>query len=86
MSVGNATMVSKRSELQQANKELKAIPHIDIPVIVERDRGGPVPWLISGTRYVPASFAIFNGILFAIIVYLMHIRDRREMAVRAAVA
>ena len=57
-----------------------------VTVIVERDRGGPVPWLISGTRYVPASFAIFNGILFAIVVYLMHIRDRREMAVRAAVA
>ncbi len=55
-----------------------------VTVIVERDRGGPVPWLISGTRFVPAAFTIFNGILFAIVAYLMHIRDRREMAVRAA--
>ncbi|MFW2384138.1 MAG: hypothetical protein ACN4GZ_20465 [Acidimicrobiales bacterium] len=55
-----------------------------VTVIVERDRGGPVPWLISGTRFVPLAFTIFNGILFAIVAYLMHIRDRREMAIRAA--
>lgn len=57
-----------------------------VTVVVERDRGGPVPWLISGTRFVPAAFTIFNGILFAIVAYLMHIRDRREMAIRAAAA
>lgn len=55
-----------------------------ITVIVERDRGGPIPWIISGTRFVPLAFTIFNGILFAIVAYLMHIRDRREMAIRAA--
>lgn len=55
-----------------------------VTVIVERDRGGPIPWIISGTRFVPLAFTIFNGILFAIVAYLMHIRDRREMAIRAA--
>ncbi|NNE94879.1 MAG: hypothetical protein HKN24_02520 [Acidimicrobiales bacterium] len=55
-----------------------------VTVILERDRGGPVPWLISGTRFVPAAFTIINAILFAIVAYLMHIRDKREMAIRAA--
>ncbi len=55
-----------------------------ITVILERNRGGPIPWIISGTRFVPLAFTVFNGILFAICAYLMHVRDRREMAVRAA--
>lgn len=55
-----------------------------VTVILERNRGGPIPWIISGTRFVPLAFTVFNGILFAICAYLMHVRDRREMAVRAA--
>ena len=54
-----------------------------ITAIVERNRGGPIPFLISGTRFVPLAFTIFNAILFTICAYLMHIRDRREMAIRA---
>jgi hypothetical protein len=65
------------------------IPTVDenapvVTAVVARDRGGPIPWIISGTRFVPLAFTIFNAILFAICVYLMHIRDRREMAIRAA--
>lgn len=33
----DSAIVSKRQELQQTRKELQTIPHIDIPVIVERD-------------------------------------------------
>ncbi len=55
-----------------------------VTVVVERDRGGPVPWLISGTRFVPLVFTLINAILFAIVCFLMHFRDRREMAIRAA--
>ncbi len=54
--------------------------------IVERDRGGPIPFLISGTRFVPLAFTLVNAILFVICAYLMHIRDRREMAIRANTA
>ncbi len=57
-----------------------------ISVIMERDRGGPIPALVGGTRVVPALFAIFNGILFAVISWVLHIRDRREQSIRAAVA
>jgi len=55
-------------------------------VILERDRGGPVPALIGGTRFVPFVFTIFNGLLFFVISYVLHIRDRREQEIRAAVA
>lgn len=57
-----------------------------ITVVLERDRGGPIPALVGGTRVVPALFTIFNGILFAVVSWMMHIRDRREQSIRAAVA
>ncbi len=57
-----------------------------ISVVLERDRGGPIPALVGGQRVVPALFAIFNGILFAVVSWMMHIRDRREQNIRAAVA
>lgn len=57
-----------------------------VSVIMERDRGGPVPALIGGVRFVPFVFTLFNGILFAVISWVLHIRDRREQAIRAAVA
>ncbi len=57
-----------------------------VSVVMERDRGGPLPALFGGTRVVPALFAIFNGILFFIFCWLMHVRDKRELEIRAAVA
>lgn len=57
-----------------------------VSVIMERDRGGPIPALIGGTRFVPFGFTLFNGILFAVISWVLHIRDRKEQAIRTAVA
>lgn len=57
-----------------------------VTVVLERDRGGPIPALIGGSRVVPTLFALFNGILFAVISWVLHIRDRREQSIRAAVA
>ena len=57
-----------------------------VSVIMERDRGGPIPALVGGTRFVPFMFTLFNGILFAVISWVLHIRDRKEQAIRAAVA
>lgn len=56
-----------------------------VTVVMERDRGGPIPALIGGTRFVPFLFTLFNGILFAVICWVMDVRDRREQAIRAAV-
>lgn len=53
-------------------------------VVLERDRGGPLPVLFGGTRVTPALFGIFNGIIFGLLVWSMHLRDRREEAIRAA--
>ncbi len=57
-----------------------------VSVVMERDRGGPLPALFGGTRVTPALFAIFNGILFAIFSWVLHTRDKREAAIRAAAA
>jgi hypothetical protein len=57
-----------------------------VTVVLERDRGGPIPALIGGTRFVPTLFTVFNGILFGVVCWVMHIRDRREQSIRAAVA
>ncbi len=57
-----------------------------ISVVMDRDRGGPIPALVGGQRFTPFMFALFNGILFAVISWVLHIRDRREQAIRAAVA
>ncbi len=55
-----------------------------ISVVMERDRGGPWPNLFGGTRVTPALFGIFNGIIFGLLVWSMHLRDRREEAIRVA--
>ncbi len=55
-------------------------------VIIERDRGGPIPAFVGGERFTPFVFTIFNGIIFGIFAWLLHTRDRRESEIRAAVA
>lgn len=57
-----------------------------VSVIMDRDRGGPIPALIGGSRFVPLMFAIFNGIMFGVISWVLHVRDRREQAIRTAIA
>lgn len=57
-----------------------------VSVIMERDRGGPIPALFSGLRFTPAMFTVFNGLIFAALAWNMHVRDQREAEVRAAAA
>ncbi len=52
-------------------------------VVMKRDRGGPLPWLFGGLRFTPAMFTIFNGLLFAVFCYALHIRDKHEMEIVA---
>lgn len=56
-----------------------------ITVVMERDRGGPIPSIISGLRFTPFMFTIFNGLVFAVLAWGLHNRDRREAEIRAAV-
>lgn len=55
-------------------------------VVIERDRGGPIPAFVSGERFTPLVFTLFNGIIFGIMAWLLHTRDKREMSIRAAAA
>ncbi len=55
-----------------------------VSVIMERDRGGPFPSLISGLRWTPFMFTVANGLLFAFLVWWLHIRDRRQDEILAA--
>lgn len=57
-----------------------------VSVIMERDRGGPLPSLISGLRFTPFMFTVANGLLFAVFAWALHNRDRRQELVRAATA
>lgn len=57
-----------------------------VSVIMERDRGGPIPSIISGLRFTPALFTIINGLVFLVLVWSLHNRDRREAEIRAAAA
>ena len=57
-----------------------------VTVIMERDRGGPVPQLFSGLRFTPAMFTLFNGLIFAVLAWNLHLRDRRTDKIRAAAA
>lgn len=57
-----------------------------VSVVMERDRGGPLPSLISGLRFTPFMFTIANGLLFALFAWVLHIRDRHQDEIRAAVA
>ena len=55
-----------------------------ISVILENDRGGPFPSLISGLRFTPLMFTLANGLLFALVAWFLHIRDRRIDRIRSA--
>lgn len=55
-----------------------------VSVIMERDRGGPFPSLISGLRFTPFMFTVANGLLFAVFAWALHNRDRRQDLIRAA--
>lgn len=57
-----------------------------VSIIMERDRGGPLPGLISGLRFIPMMFTLANGLLFAVFAWSMHNRDRRQDAILAAAA
>ncbi len=52
-------------------------------VVMKRDRGGPLPWLFGGLRFTPAMFTLFNGILFAVFTYALHVRDKHEAEILA---
>lgn len=55
-----------------------------ISVIMERDRGGPFPSIISGLRFTPFMFTVANGLLFAVFAWALHNRDRRQDLIRSA--
>lgn len=55
-----------------------------VSVIMERNHGGPVPALFSGLRFTPAMFSVFTGLIFAILAWNLHLRDKREESIRAA--
>jgi hypothetical protein len=55
-----------------------------VSVIMERDRGGPFPSIISGLRFTPFMFTIANGLLFAVFAWALHNRDRRQDEILAA--
>jgi len=57
-----------------------------VTVVMERDRGGPVPQLFSGLRFTPAMFTLFNGLIFGVLAWNLHLRDRRTDKIRAAAA
>jgi len=57
-----------------------------VSVVMERDRGGPIPSIISGLRFTPAMFTVVNGLVFLVLVWSLHNRDRREAEIRAAAA
>lgn len=54
-----------------------------VSVIMERDRGGPFPSIISGLRFTPFMFTVANGLLFAVFAWALHNRDRRQDAILA---
>ena len=55
-----------------------------VSVILERDRGGPFPSIISGLRFTPFMFTVAMGVLFAMFAFALHNRDRRQDQIRAA--
>lgn len=57
-----------------------------VSVIMERDRGGPFPSIISGLRFTPFMFTVASGLLFSVFAWALHNRDRRQAMVRAAAA
>lgn len=54
-----------------------------VNVIMRRDRGGPIPWLMGGLRFTPLMFTFATGIVFALMIWSLHNREKREMLIRA---
>ena len=54
-----------------------------ISVVMERDRGGSIPAVISGTRFTPLAFTFVSAIIFIYLCFLLH---RRSQSLDAAVA
>ena len=54
-----------------------------VSVIMERDRGGPFPGLISGLRFTPLMFTLANLLLFVVFAWALHNRDRRQALILA---
>ncbi len=54
-----------------------------VTVIMERDRGGPIPWLVGGARFTPLMFTLFSGLVFGLLCWQLHIRDKREAEILA---
>ncbi|MDH3679783.1 MAG: hypothetical protein OEV40_07520 [Acidimicrobiia bacterium] len=55
-----------------------------VSIVMERDRGGPLPAFFSGLRFTPAMFTVFSGLIFAALAWNMHVRDQRESKIRTA--
>ncbi len=54
-----------------------------VNVIMRRDRGGPIPWLMGGLRFTPLMFTLATGIIFGLVTWSLHNREKRELLVRA---
>lgn len=52
-------------------------------VIMKRDRGGPIPWLMGGLRFTPLMFTLAMGIIFALFIWSLQNREKREALIRA---
>jgi hypothetical protein len=52
-------------------------------VIMKRDRGGPIPWLMGGLRFPPLMFTLATGIIFALFIWSLQNREKREALMRA---
>jgi hypothetical protein len=75
-----AVTVQKNQVQEVAPGEAPPPPEVDeqaavVTVVLERDLGN--------RRAVPAAFALFMGVLFAVFCWLLHSRDKRAMAARA---
>jgi uncharacterized membrane protein len=55
-----------------------------VSVIMERDRGGPIPAVLSGLRFTPVMFTVANLLIFLIFALLLHVRDKEQDQVLAA--
>ena len=54
-----------------------------VTVVMERNRGGPLPNVISGLRWVPLRFTVISGAIFFILCWALHTRSKREDEVLA---
>ena len=75
-----AVTLQKNAKQIVAPGEAPPPPKVDpnaetITVVLTRNLGNK--------RQVPAMFCIFNGIIFAVLVWMLHRRDKRAMQVRA---